>query len=368
MDNPTPPRGCADDPLAPLRLRIDALDEQLIALISERGRLAAEIGRIKAELGAPVYSPDREHVVYQRVRERNPGPFPERTLLAVYRELMSGSLLLERPLRIAYLGPPGSFSHRAATGKFGASVECEPVTSIAAVFDEVQRAHADFGVVPIENSLGGGISDTLDALADTRVQICGEILNFIHHHLLARRPLHEVERVYSKPEVFEQCKLWLVETGLISKTAPVASTSRAAEMAAADDRAAAIGSALAAEIYGLPIMVEHVEDSPNNVTRFFVIGRDSAKPTGDDKSALLFATTHEAGALASVLDVFRQQGVSLTMITSRPSRLGPFQYRFFVDCEGHASDPALASALERVRSYCSDLRVLGSFPRAAAAT
>lgn len=353
------------DPLGELRARIDALDEQLIALISERGHLAAEIGRIKALAGTPVYAADREAVILQRLRARNPGPFPDSVLQAVYRELMSGSFLLERPPRIAYLGPPGSFSHQAAGGKFGASVHYEPVADIAAVFAEVDRGHADFGVVPVENSLGGGVVDTLDAFADYhQVRVCAEVLRRIHHHLMAQRPLHELKHIYSKPEVFEQCKLWLLETGLLGSTIPVASTSKAAELARDDPQAGAIGSALAAEIYGLPIQVERVEDSPNNVTRFLVLGREPARPTGDDKTALMFCTTHEAGALVGVLDVFRREGVNLSMIMSRPSRQGNWQYRFFIDCDGHATDGPIARALEGARPFCADLTVLGSFPRA----
>lgn len=353
-----------DDPLADLRRQIDALDERIVAALCERGRLAAEIGRIKAQSGTPVYAPDRESAILQRLRALNSGPFPDSVLQAIYRELMSGSFLLERPPRIAYLGPPGSFSHMAATGKFGASVEYEPVSDIAAVFAEVERGHADFGVIPVENTLGGGIVDTLDAFAAARAQICSEVVRYIHHNLLAHRPLAELERIYSKPEVFAQCKRWLLETGFADRTSPVASSSKAAELAATDPKSGAIGSALAAELYGLPMQVEHIEDSISNATRFLVIGREPARPTGNDKTALMFSTLHQAGALVSVLDVFRQEGVNLTMITSRPSGVRNFEYRFFVDAEGHATDENFVRALDRARPFCADLRVLGSFPRA----
>jgi chorismate mutase / prephenate dehydratase len=350
--------------LAELRRQIDELDERIVALISERGRLAAEIGRIKTADGTPVYAPDRESDILNRLRARNPGPFPDRVLTAIYRELMSGSFLLERPPRIAYLGPRGSFSHLAATGKFGASVEYEPVADIAGIFAEVEREHVDFGVVPVENSTGGGIVDTLDALASSRARICAEILRRIHHNLLAREPLERIQRVYSKPEALDQCKQWLLETGLHAKAVPVASTSRAAEMAAQEEGSAAIGSTLAAELYGLPIQLDHIEDNPDNITRFFVLGRESARPTGDDKTALMFATPHHAGALVDVLDIFRAEQINLSMITSRPSRLRNWEYYFFVAADGHAADPPLARAIEAARRLCAMLVVLGSFPRA----
>ncbi len=371
-----------DQRLAALRQQIDALDAQLVRLISERGRVAAEIGRLKTAAGTPVYAPDRESEVLQRITAANAGPFPERVLLAIYRELMSGSFLLERPLRIAYLGPRGSFSHLAASGKFGASVEYEPVTDITGVFDEVQREHVDFGVVPVENSTGGGVIDTLDALVETRVQVCAEVLRKIHHNLLARGPLEQIQRLYSKPEIFDQCKRWLLETGLLDKTVPVASSSRAAELAASEPGAAALGSTLAAELYGLPVQLERVEDNPENVTRFLVLGRPATggtpsdpriagdvrlgggRPTGDDKTAVLFATPDRAGALVDVLSLFRAEGVNLSMITSRPSRQRNWEYYFFVDAAGHAADPPLARALEAARAQCPILRVLGSFPRA----
>ena len=358
------PTATPPEQLAELRRQIDALDERILALISERGRLAVEIGRLKAADGTPVYAPDRESEILSRLRAHNPGPFPDRVLLAIYRELMSGSFLLERPPRIAYLGPRGSFSHLAATGKFGASVEYEPIADIAGIFAEVEREHVDFGVVPVENSTGGGIVDTLDALAHSRARICAEILRRIHHNLLARVPLERIQRLYSKPEALDQCKAWLLETGLHAKAVPVASTSRAAELAAQEEGSAAIGSTLASELYDLPVQLEHIEDNPDNVTRFFVLGREPARPTGDDKTTLMFATQHRAGALVDVLDIFRSEQINLSMITSRPSRLRNWEYYFFVDADGHASDPPLGRAIEAARDCCPVLVVLGSFPRA----
>jgi chorismate mutase/prephenate dehydratase len=349
--------------LAEIRNEIDAVDDQLLAAISARGRLAAEVGRLKSASGSPVYAPDRESAILDRLRERNPGPFPDRVLHAVYRELMSGSFLLERPLRIAYLGPRGSFTHLAAVGKFGAAVEYEAIADIAAVFAEVERERVDFAVAPAENSTGGSVMETLGALAQSSARVCGEVQRRIQHNLLARVPIEQVERVYSKPEVFEQCKLWLLETGLIDKTVSMPSTSQAAERAASEARSAAIGSVLAGELYDLPVQRAQIQDRADNTTRFFVVGRTEAAPTGDDKSTILFTTPHRAGALVDVLNVFREAGVSLTMITSRPSGRQNWEYDFFVDAEGHASDAGLSHAIREGRSMCPVFAVLGSYPR-----
>ena len=355
-----------DQQLAPHRQRIDEIDTEIIRLLSERGEAARAIGRIKADHGAAAYAPDRERTIYARLSQANPGPFPDEVLHAVYRELMSGTIALERPQRIAFLGPRGSYSHLAAAAKFGAAIEYEPVLDIAAAFSEVERRHADFAVVPIENSTGGGIVDTLDAFIDSTVRVCAEVKLRVHHNVLSRAPLDKIDKIYSKPEVFEQCRNWLMETGQFSKTVPVASSSKAAELAAAEAGAAAIGSTLAAELNDLPILVANIEDNPNNITRFFVIGRAPAKQTGDDKTVLMFAAAHRAGALVETLDAFRRAGVNLTMITSRPSRRHNWDYCFFVDAEGHADAAPFARALAEAREHCLQLVVLGSYPQAAA--
>jgi chorismate mutase/prephenate dehydratase len=347
-----------------LRREIDGLDSQLVELLNQRARIVVEVGKLKANDGSPIYVPQRERQVLDRIAKCNQGPLPDRTLRAIWRELMSGSFALEKPLRIAYLGPEGSYSHLAATGKFGASVEYEPVNNIAGVFDEVAREHADFGLVPIENTTGGGVIDTLDAFVQTNVKIYAEINLSIHHNVLANCALEDIKRVYSKPEVFSQCQHWLSSVGLADKTIAVASTSKAAEMAASEKDAAAIGSTLAAELYSLKIVCTNIEDNPNNVTRFFVVARHWAKPSSDDKTAVMFTTAHRAGALARVLDVFNDEQVNLTFITSRPSKKRNWEYYFFVDAEGHIENEAVTKAVERAREHCLELHVLGSFPRA----
>ncbi len=356
--------GDVDAQLAALRGRIDAIDADLVRLFNERASAAAEIGRIKRQTGDATYVPARERAVLDRVTAANAGPLSNDTIVAIYRELMSGSFTLERAPRVAFLGPAGSFSHLAATRKFGSSVEFEPLKQISAVFEEIERGHVDLGIVPIENTLGGGVVDTLDAFADRSVQICAEVFLSVQHHLLGDCPLEQVARVYSKPEVFSQCQRWLTETGLAAKTIAVASTSKAAEMARDEPGSAALGSELAGELYGLRKICDRVEDDPGNMTRFLVLGRERARPTGADKTALLFVAADRPGSLVEVLDVFRQAGVNMTFIESRPSRQKKFEYRFFVDIEGHAETAGVAEVIEAARQHCQMLRVLGSFPRA----
>jgi chorismate mutase/prephenate dehydratase len=350
--------------LEDLRKRIDEIDKQLVQLLNERARVVVEIGKLKNKAEKPVYSPDREKEVLAKVTQVNKGPLPDKTLVAIWRELMSGSFALEKPLRIGYLGPGGSFSHTAAMLKFGQSVEYEPLPDIISIFEEVSKGHCDLGVVPIENTTGGGVIETLDAFIDSDVKVCAEVLMAIHHNLMAKCQLTDIKRIYSKPEVFAQCRNWLSATLKDAQTIPVASTAKAAQMAAAEPSAAAIGSKVAAELYGLKIVCENIEDIANNITRFLVISREDAKPTGEDKTAILFSTAHKAGALADVLDVFKRYDINLTNIESRPSKKRQWEYYFFMDFVGHRTDENVRKGLEEARKHCLQLSILGSFPRA----
>jgi len=351
-------------PLDELRNRIDELDHKLVQLLNERAQVVVEIGKLKSKTGKPIYAPDREKEVFARIAKANEGPLPDRCLLAIWRELMSGSFALERPLRIGYLGPGGSFSHTASMLKFGQSVEYEPLADIRSIFDEVSKGHCDLGLVPIENTTGGGVIETLDALIDSDVKICSEVLMTIRHNLLGNCPLEEIEKIYSKPEVFAQCRNWLSATFKEAQTVAVASSAKAAQMAAEESKAAAIGSVVAAELYGLKIICENIEDIANNVTRFLVVSREDAKPTGEDKTAILFSTAHKAGALADVLEVFKQYNINLTNIESRPSKKRQWEYYFFVDFVGHRTEEHVQKGLEEARKHCLQLSILGSFPRA----
>ncbi len=350
--------------LEELRKQINELDTRLVQLLNERAQVVIEIGKLKNKTGKPIYSPDREKQVFARIAEANQGPLPDRCLVAIWRELMSGSFALERPLRIGYLGPGGSFSHTAAMLKFGQSVEYEPLADIISIFDEVSKGHCDLGLAPIENTTGGGVIETLDALIDSDVKICAEVLMAIHHSLLANCPLNQIEKIYSKPEVFAQCRNWLSATFKEAQTIPVASSAKAAQTAAEEPKAAAISSSVAAELYGLRVVCENIEDNTNNITRFLVISREDAKPTGEDKTAILFSTAHKAGALADVLEVFKRYNINLTNIESRPSKKRQWEYYFFVDIVGNRTDKQVQDGLEGARKHCLQLSVLGSFPRA----
>ncbi|MDX9910523.1 MAG: prephenate dehydratase [Phycisphaerales bacterium] len=358
-----------------LRKKIDAMDKKLVALLNERAGLVVQVGELKRATGVPIYAPHRESEVLTRAMSRNAGPLPNRSIEGIFRELMSGSFALERPLRIGYLGPRGSYSHQAARMQFGSSVDFEDLHSIEGVFTEVRRGHVDYGLVPIENSIGGGIVETLDAFQQCygEVRIYTEVQIAVHHALLANCAPSDVGRIHSKPEVFQQCRHWLATQYPHADLIPAASSSRAAMTAAeeyakaqaigADAKSAAIGSVLAGEIYGLNVLFASIEDNPNNITRFFVIARQEAKRSGDDKTSIMFATADKPGALVEVLSVFDRARVNLTHIDKRPSGRVNWEYTFFVDAQGHRDDPEMASAIAEASTHCKEMHVLGSYPR-----
>lgn len=351
--------------LEDLRKKIDAIDEKLVELINERAQVVVEIGKVKQADSAPVYVPHREKAVLEKITQLNKGPLPDKTMHAIWRELMSGSFFLEHPLRIGYLGPQGSFSHNAAILKFGQSVDYEALADIRGIFEEVSKGHCDFGIVPIENSAGGGIRESLDAFIETDVMVCAEANMAIHHNLLANCPMSEIKRIYSQPEVFAQCRNWLSSTFKEAEIIPMASSSRAASLASEEPGAAAIASAIASEIYGLKILCQNIEDVSNNVTRFLIISKHDSQPSGDDKTIVLFSTAHKTGALVDVLNVFKDYGINMTNIGSRPNRKREWEYYFFVDFLGHKQDNSVSKALIEAKKHCLQLSVLGSFPRSA---
>ena len=354
----------SDSALEAFRAQIDRIDEQLVNLLNERAKVVVDIGKLKQLSNAPIYAPDREKAVLEKIRRLNKGPLPNRCLEAVWRELMSGSFALERPLKIGFLGPLGTFSHLASVRKFGSSVEHVPLADISSVFEEVIRGHIDYGLVPVENSLHGGVIDTLDAFLHSSAKICAEVRITVHHNLLAREPWEKIRTIYSKPEVFSQCRKWLTAVEKDRDVQPAASTSHAAELAASQAGVAAIGTTLAGELYGLRMLFENIEDNPDNETRFLVIGREPARKSGDDKTAIMFTTAHKPGALAEVLDVFKENGINLTDIEKRPSKKVNWEYYFFIDAQGHADEAGMKKAIEEAKQHCLQLTVLGSYPRA----
>jgi chorismate mutase / prephenate dehydratase len=351
--------------LKSLRSQIDKLDLQLVKLINERASLAAEIGRLKREQGAETFVPHREEEVLQNVIEANQklkGPLSDETVRAVFRELMSGSWALEKVLTIAYLGPEYSFSHIAAVERFGQAVAFMAVDSIAAVFEEVNRGHADYGVVPIDNTTDGRISDTLDMFIRLpQLKIVAEVRLRVHHNLLANCEQPDIARVYSKPQALSQCRAWLAKNLPHARQVEVTSTAAAAQLAQREPGAAAIASRQAAVRYGLRILFTDIEDVSNNETRFAVIGLHKCGKSGRDKTAVMFRVKHEAGSLVGALDIFRQHKINLTWIESFPARGPKPQYVFFVDFEGHAEDSKVARTLKALQEQCEEVTVLGSF-------
>ena len=345
------------------RTQIDKLDLQILELINKRAGLAAQIGKLKSENGGDVFNPAREEEVIANLLKANKGPLPEITIRAVYREIISGSRALQKVLKVAFLGPEYSFSHLAALSRFGGSVEYMAVGTIAAIFEEVNRKHVDFGVVPLENSTDGRVTDTLDMFTRMpHIKICSEARLRIHHNLLANCEQPEIQRIYSKAQALSQCRNWLSKNVPQATTHDVSSTADAARLAAQNKFWAAIASREAASRYGLRILFPNIEDSPDNETRFAVIGPYDAAKTGQDKTAILFEIPHSPGSLADILNVFKQSKINLTWIESLPSREAKGEYVFFVEFEGHTDDPKVKKALAALHEQSDKLALLGSFP------
>jgi len=364
----TTPSAANADPLGELRVRISRIDQQLVELLNRRARLVVQVGHVKREHGIPIYTPHREAEVLARVLSHNTGPLADRTIEGVFREVMSGSFRLEQPLRIGYLGPVGSYSHVAAVKHFGTSVDFEDLHTIGGVFNEVARAHVDYGLVPIENSIGGGIVETLDAFQEfqDKLNIYAEVQLEVHHALLANCAPGEVTRIYSKPEVFVQCREWLATQYPDAELVPETSSSAAVRRVAGESGGAANpakGTKKSARAAGN-------SGGVTNITRFFIISKQKAKPTGTapdskpgDKTSIMFTTSDKPGALVSVLSVFDRAGINLTHIDKRPSGRSNWTYTFFIDAEGHIDEQRLVDAVAEARGHCREMLVLGSYPR-----
>jgi len=350
--------------LEELRQQIDEIDGQVLELLNRRAQCAKAIGEIKHSTNAVYYVPEREKIVFDNLCERNRGPLPNEAVQAIYREIISSARALEKRVTVAFLGPYHTFSHIAALRVFGATAEYHPLASLPDIFTEVEHARVDYGVVPVESSMGGGVSDTLDRFMTSDLKIINEIMLHITQYLLSNSPLDKITRVYSKDQSFFQCREWLRANLPNVELIETASTAEAARVASLEpEGAAAIASRLAAESHSLNVVAERIEDAAHNYTRFFVIGRQAPGRTGKDKTAVLLSAKDRPGALCSLLSPFSEEGVNLTRIESRPSRKKAWEYVFFIDMFGHIEDESVKRALERVSEHCVELRILGSFPR-----
>jgi chorismate mutase/prephenate dehydratase len=355
--------------LLALRERIDGIDRHIQQLIAERAQFANQVGKAKGKLAAAVdyYRPEREAQVLRRVVDRNDGPLNDEVLVRLFREIMSACLAQQEPLKIGYLGPEGTHSQQAVYKHFGHSIHGLPLGSIEEVFQEVEAGHADFGVVPVENSTQGTIQSTLDMFLTSKLKICGEVELRVHQHLLSRSGrIEDIERVYSHPQSFAQCKAWLRQYLPKAEKIAVGSNAEAARRARSADDAAAIAGISAANVYGLKSIAGPIEDRPDNTTRFLVLGRELFPTSGNDRTSLLVFIKDQPGALHHVLAPFARHGLSMNRIESRPGHTGLWQYAFFIDVGGHVDDEAMRRALDELDEYAQEVKVLGSYPVAIA--
>ncbi len=346
------------------RKAIDRIDAQIVRLLNERTNHVLEIGAIKLAAGEEIYAPHRERAVLQRVAKLNEGPIAPESLRAIYREIMSSALSLEKTMTIAYLGPEATFTHQAAIQRFGASLQYAAQRTIGDVFSEVTKSRADYGVVPVENSTEGVVTHTLDMFVDSDLKIVAQIVLPIRHCLVSRVSRDRIKRLYVHPQTLAQCRGWLQRALPHAELIETSSNARSVELAAADRKSGALAGVLAAEKYKVPILEHDIQDNPANATRFLVLGRQCSPPTGHDRTSIMFSIQHKVGALYSALSPFRRHRLNMTKIESRPSKRKAWEYFFFVDCDGHQDDRKVAKAILQLREECNFVKVLGSYPNA----
>lgn len=351
------------DPLQSLRQQIDEVDAQLLTLLNARARLAQQVGEVKKESAAPVYRPEREAQVLRRLAEKNPGPLPGAAVQIIFREVMSACRALEKRVAVAYLGPEGTYSEQAAFRQFGSSIDLQPTVSIDEVFRAVEAGTADYGVVPVENSTEGVVNRTLDLLLTTTLTISAEISLAVQHSLMTHTgSMDGITRICAHPQALAQCRAWLAQHYPDIERQAVASNAESARLAAADAAVAGIAGDFAATRYGLRIVAGHIQDDPHNRTRFAIIGHNETWPSGRDQTSLILSVPNRAGAVYEMLAPLAKNGVSMTRFESRPARLGTWEYYFYVDVEGHRSDPKVARALDELKAATAFFKVLGSYP------
>ena len=344
------------------RKAIDKLDAHIVRLLNERTRHVLAIGDIKLAAGEEIYAPHRERAVFDRVCGLNQGPMTDEQLRAVYREIMSSALALEKTMTIAYFGPETTFTHQAAIRRFGSSLKYSPQKTIADVFTEVSKRGADYGVVPVENSTEGVVTHTLDMFMDSDLKVVSQIVLPVQQCLMSNSPRKQIKKLYVHPQSLAQCRGW-IQTHLPGvEIIETSSNARSAELAAKEKSAAAIAGILAAEKYGLRVLEEDIQDNADNATRFLVLGRQCSPPTGDDRTSLMLSVADKAGALHEAIAAFRRYRINMTKIESRPSKRKAWEYFFFIDCEGHAQDGKVARAIQLLGRHCNFVKVLGSYP------
>ncbi len=346
------------------RKAIDKLDGQIVKLLNERTKHILTIGEIKLKAGEEIYAPHRERAVFHRICRRNQGPITNESLRAIYREIMSSALSLEKSMTVAYLGPEATFTHQAAIRRFGSSLRYASQKTITDVFAEVSKDRADYGVVPIENSTEGVVTHTLDMFVDSDLKIVAQIVLRVQHCLLGncRRP--QIKKLFAHPQSLGQCRGWVQANLPRVEIIETSSNARSAELAAKENESAAIAGVLAAEKYGLRVLEHDIQDNAANATRFLVLGRQCSPATGHDRTSLMFSIADQVGALYRALAPFRRYRINMTKIESRPSKRKAWEYFFFVDCDGHMSDRKVAKAITLLNEHCSYVKVLGSYPNA----
>ena len=350
--------------LKKLRNKIDKVDKQIVELLSQRAGYTLSIGDLKRKANKGIYAPDRETFILRRLKKLSKSPLSKDALESIYREIMSSSLSLEKPLEIAYLGPKATFTHLAALKKFGSQVKYIDCDSISDVFLEVEKGSCDYGVVPLDNSIEGAVTHTLDMLMDYPLNICSEIILEISHNLLSNYKKEAIKKIYSNPQVFAQCRIWIERNLPKAERIEVSSTARAAELSKRQRNSSCIASLLAAKEYALKVVARDIEDSPHNVTRFLVIGKYDIPPTGQDKTSIIFSIKDRVGALHDMLLPFKRHKINLTKIESRPSKKKAWDYYFFVDLAGHHQDSRVKKAIKELEDKCTFLKILGSYPTA----
>jgi chorismate mutase/prephenate dehydratase len=348
--------------LGELRRKIDEIDRQLLDILNDRAKVSLEIGKLKQEAGRDVCDLQREKAVIDAAIAASQGPLSPEDIHHIYMAVISASRRLQRPLRVAYLGPAATFTHQAARDKFGDAVEYHPCHTIPDVFVLTEKGETDFGVVPIENSTEGAVSHTLDSFIDSQLQACAEISLPITQNLLSKSPLCDIRVIYSHPQAIAQTRHWMSANMPAVDLVEVSSTAKAAKMAAQEPGTAAIGNEMAASVYGLHVVAPHIEDNPHNVTRFLVIGKTMATRSGHDATALFFSVKHQPGALYHALGVFARRDISLSRIESRPAQRKTWEYDFFVDIAGHPQDDTVQAALKELGEVCMYYKVIGAWP------